>query len=57
MGTQMTSARRGIPTEEMLQVAKDEDIDINFIIQKVANGSIIIPRNNKRKQKIKVVGI
>ncbi|HEX2487560.1 MAG TPA: phosphomethylpyrimidine synthase ThiC, partial [Nitrososphaeraceae archaeon] len=54
MGTQMTSARRGIPTEEMLQVAKDEDIDINFIIQKVANGSIIIPRNNKRKQKIKV---
>ena len=57
MGTQMTSARRGIPTEEMLQVAKDEDVDINFIIQKVANGSIIIPRNNKRKQKIKVVGI
>jgi len=57
MGTQMSSARRGIPTEEMLQVAKDEDIDINFIIQKVANGSVIIPRNNTRKQKIKVVGI
>ncbi|HEU4483099.1 MAG TPA: phosphomethylpyrimidine synthase ThiC [Nitrososphaeraceae archaeon] len=53
----MSSARRGIPTEEMLQVAKDEDIDINFIIQKVANGSVIIPRNNIRKQKIKVVGI
>jgi len=53
----MSSARRGIPTEEMLQVAKDEDIDINYIIQKVANGSIIIPRNNIRKQKIKVVGI
>lgn len=57
MSTQMSSARRGIPTEEMLQVAKDEDIDINHIIQKVANGSIIIPRNNIRKQKIKVVGI
>jgi phosphomethylpyrimidine synthase len=53
----MTSARRGIPTEEMLQVAKDEDIDINFLIQKVANGSVIIPKNNIRKQKIKVVGI
>jgi phosphomethylpyrimidine synthase len=53
----MSSARRGISTEEMLQVAKDEDIDINFIIKKVANGSIIIPRNNTRKQKIKVVGI
>jgi phosphomethylpyrimidine synthase len=57
MGTQMSSARRGILTEEMLQVAKDEDIDSNFIIKKVANGSIIIPRNNTRKQKIKVVGI
>ena len=57
MGTQMSAARRGIATEEMLQVAKDEDIDINFLISKVANGSIIIPRNNIRKQKIKVVGI
>src|SRR5918996_1725782 len=57
MGTQMSTARRGIATEEMLQVAKDEDIDINFLIPKVANGSIIIPRNNTRKQKIKVVGI
>lgn len=57
MCTQMTSARRGVPTEEMLKVAKDEDIDINFLIQKVANGSIIIPKNNIRKQEIKVVGI
>ncbi len=53
----MTSARRGVPTEEMLQVAQDEDIDINFLIQKVANGSVIIPKNIIRKQKIKVVGI
>jgi len=53
----MSTARRGIATEEMFQVAKDEDIDINFLIPKVANGSIIIPRNNIRKQKIKVVGI
>ena len=57
MGTQMSTAGRGIATEEMLQVTKDEDIDINFLIPKVANGSIIIPRNNERKQKIKVVGI
>ncbi|HEX6670800.1 MAG TPA: phosphomethylpyrimidine synthase ThiC [Nitrososphaeraceae archaeon] len=53
----MTSARRGIPTEEMVQVAKDEDMDINLLIQKVANGSVIIPKNNIRKQNIKVVGI
>ena len=57
MCTQMSSANRGVATEEMLQVAKDEDIDINFLITKVANGSVIIPRNIARKQKIKVVGI
>jgi phosphomethylpyrimidine synthase len=57
MGTQMSTARRGIATEEMLYVAKDEGIDIDFLIPKVANGSIIIPRNNIRKQKIKAVGI
>jgi phosphomethylpyrimidine synthase len=41
MVTQMSSARRGIATEEMVQVAKDEDIDLGFLIQRVANGSII----------------
>ena len=53
----MSSARRGIATKEMIQVAKDEDIDLNFLIQKVASGSIIVPRNNVRRQDIKVVGI
>ncbi len=57
MATQMSSARRGIATEEMKQVAKDEDISLDSLIQSVAKGSIIIPRNNARKQKIKVVGI
>lgn len=57
MVTQMSSARRGIATEEMLQVAKDEDIGLDYLIHKVANGSIIIPKNNVRKQDIKVVGI
>ena len=57
MGTQMSNARRGIATEEMKQVAKDEDIDLSHLVQRVANASIIIPKNNSRKQKIKVVGI
>lgn len=53
----MSNARRGVATEEMKQVAKDEDINLDSLIQSVAKGSIIIPRNNARKQKIKVVGI
>jgi phosphomethylpyrimidine synthase len=53
----MSSARRGIATEEMITVAKEE-ISLDNIIHKVANGSIIIPNNNSRKQKkIKTTGI
>jgi phosphomethylpyrimidine synthase len=57
MGTQMSSARRGIATQEMIEVAKYEDINLELLKRKVANGSVIIPKNNSRKQKIKVVGI
>jgi phosphomethylpyrimidine synthase len=57
MVTQMSSARRGIAAEEMVEVAKDEDVDLGFLVQRVASGSIIIPKNNVRKQNIKVVGI
>lgn len=53
----MSAARRGMATEEMIQVAKDEDVDLNWLIHAVSNGSIIIPKNNVRKQRIKVVGI
>jgi len=55
--TQLNSAKRGIATEEMNQVAKDEQVDTSFILKNVANGSIIIPKNIARKQQIKVVGI
>ncbi len=57
MGTQISSARRGVATEEMMQVAKDEDVDLDYIVKNIAKGSIIIPKNVARKQKIKVVGI
>ena len=53
----MTSARRGVATDEMKQVAKDEDVSIDWLISKVARGSIIIPSNNVRPQKIHNVGI
>src|SRR5512143_2407057 len=45
----MNAARRGVAT--------DEDVTLEWLIPKVANGSIIIPHNNERPQKIKVVGI
>ena len=57
MATQMTSARRGIATDEIKQVAKDEDVTLDWLIPKVASGSIIIPSNNVRKEKIHNVAI
>ena len=57
MSTQMSAARRGVATEEMKQVAKDEDVTLDWLIPKIAKGSIIIPSNNERKQKIHNVGI
>lgn len=57
MGTQMSSARRGIITEQMKQVAKDEDITTDWLLPKIASGHIIIPSNNVRPQKIHNVGI
>ena len=49
MVTQLNSAKRGIATEEMKQVAKDEEVDVNFILKNVANGSIIIPKKYSKK--------
>jgi phosphomethylpyrimidine synthase len=53
----MSSARRGVATDEMLQVAKDEDFSLDALLQGIAKGSIIIPKNTARKQQIKVIGI
>jgi len=53
----MSSARRGVATEEMKKVAKDEEMELDILMQRIANGSIIIPKNNARKQQIKIVGI
>src|SRR5947209_10104567 len=53
----MSAARRGIATEEMKVVARDESVTLEWLMSKVASGSIIIPHNNARPQKIHVVGI
>ncbi len=53
----MSYARRGVATDEMKHVAKDEDVTLDWLLPKIANGSIIIPSNNVRPQKIHNVGI
>jgi phosphomethylpyrimidine synthase len=57
MGTQLAAARRGVITEEMKQVARDEDVTTEWLRSRIATGSVIIPANNTRKQKVHRVGI
>jgi phosphomethylpyrimidine synthase len=57
MGTQFSAARRGVITDEMKQVARDEGITEEFLRKAIASGSIIIPANNSRPQKVHRVGI
>lgn len=47
--TQMDAARKGIVTKEMEMVAKEEYMDINLLMERVANGSIAIPANKNHK--------
>lgn len=46
MSTQVLKARRGIITEEMEAVAAMENKTPEYVRERVANGRIVIPRNN-----------
>ncbi|MDI6820471.1 MAG: phosphomethylpyrimidine synthase ThiC [Candidatus Hodarchaeaceae archaeon] len=53
---QMAEARRGVATEEIRAVAKDEEKPIKHVMKMLAMGRIVIPRN-VRREGIKVKGI
>ena len=55
MTTQLTSARSKIITEEMKQVAESEGYTPLEIMEKVASGKVVIPKNSNRD--FKAVGI
>lgn len=54
--TQIECARQGKVTEEMLQVAKEEGVSVDFLLEKVASGRVVIPKNRNRSLK-RAVGI
>lgn len=47
--TQMEAARKGIVTEEMQTVAKDEKIELSSLMSLIAKGRIVIPSNHNHK--------
>lgn len=56
--TQLESARKGQITPEMETVAHDEQIDIDILVKRIAEGAIVIPKNvNHDLAKIGGVGL
>lgn len=47
--TQMESARKGKITPEMEAVARDEKMDLDLLVKRVAEGTIAIPKNVTRE--------
>ena len=54
MSTQIIEAQAGNITEEMSFIAQKEEVSEEFIRQKVADGRIVILKNNQRKNSIPV---
>ena len=48
MTTQIIQAKNGIVTDEMYQVARIEKVDVEYIREKVAQGRVVILKNNTR---------
>ena len=45
MSTQLQQALKGIVTPEMIEVAKQEKVDPNWLLNEIAIGRIVIPKN------------
>ena len=57
MVTQVESAKRGVPTDEMKAVAASEGVSADFIMRGVADGRIVIAKNIVRGDALKPLGI
>ncbi len=53
--TQIESAKKGIITPEMQLVAKEEQVDINSLLENIAKGQVVILKNNTHD--IKPLGV
>jgi len=54
--TLLENANKAKITESMRQVAADEDLSPELVCERVANGTIVIPKNRKRQFRVKGIG-
>ncbi|MEW6095792.1 MAG: phosphomethylpyrimidine synthase ThiC [bacterium] len=56
MSTQLERARNGEMTLQMQEVAQNEGVTPEFVMEGIANGEIVIPNNINRKSKVVGIG-
>lgn len=54
--TQLEAAKKGIITPEIAKVAADEFIDVNELVNLIAEGKVVIPRNINRDFDVRGIG-
>ncbi len=54
--TQMQAAISGKITKEMEHVANDEHVDVTWLRDQIARGTIVIPKNKNHDIKAKAIG-
>ncbi|ALU11868.1 phosphomethylpyrimidine synthase [Ignicoccus islandicus DSM 13165] len=57
MGTIIQAARRGVVTDEMKKIAEVEGVDVEKVRNGIAAGRIVLLRNVKRADKVKIVAV
>ncbi|RLG04516.1 MAG: phosphomethylpyrimidine synthase, partial [Thaumarchaeota archaeon] len=53
----MLEARSGSIPDEVRRVARDEEVDVNKLRDRLSEGRVIIPRNLRRLGRVRVIGI
>jgi phosphomethylpyrimidine synthase len=56
MSTQIQKAREGIVTQEMIVVAKQENVDTTWLCNEIAAGRIVIPKNINHDFPVRGIG-
>jgi len=50
-------AKSGEIREEIKEISEKEGVPLEFLLKKISQGKVIVPRNLERREEVKLVGI
>lgn len=57
MNLLMKEAKSGEIREEIKEISEKEGVPLEFLLKKISQGKVIVPRNLERREEVKLVGI